>query len=79
LLRDEGVRIHDSLESAFKDRTIDQRYRTICNKVKGSVCEYFGTSDGWIAETSFSHPMGFGGKVDLHNYKDIHVVADFQD
>ena len=75
LARDEGVRIHDSLESAFKDRTIDQRYRTICNKVKGSVCEYFGTSDGWIAETSFSHPMGFGGKVDLHN---TNIVADFK-
>ena len=77
LARDEGVRIHDSLESAFKDRTIDQRYRTICNKVKEAVFEYFGFSDRWIAETSFSYPKGFGGKVDLHN-KDIHVVADFK-
>lgn len=76
LARDEGTRIHDALESVFKDRVVDQRYRSLCNKVKASVCEYFGAWDGWIAETSFSH-NGYGGKVDLHN-KSIHVVADFK-
>lgn len=77
LARDEGSRIHDSLESVFKERVVDRQYLQLCEKVKASVCEYFGTQDGWIAETSFSHSMGFGGKADLNN-KTINVVADFK-
>lgn len=77
LARDEGARIHDSLESVFKDRVVDQRYRKLSNKVKASVCEYFGTSEGWKAETSFSYDLGYGGKVDLNNVL-FNVVADFK-
>lgn len=77
LARDEGTRIHDALESAFKDRVIDRRYHRIAHKVKDAVNEYFDVSGGWTAEETFAHPAGYGGKSDLIHRR-IVVVADFK-
>jgi hypothetical protein len=77
LARDEGTRIHDALESSFKDQVIDTKYIDLTNKVKQAVFEFFGTSEGWKAEESFAHCSGYGGKVDLNN-RDIKVVIDFK-
>jgi len=77
LARDEGTRIHDALESVFKGRTVDRKYRSIAENVKREVCDYFGVEDGWVAEESFAHSLGYGGKVDL-SHRVFDVVIDFK-
>lgn len=77
LARDKGSAIHDALESVFKGRVVTKEYRGIANKVHGDVITHFGQDDFWEAEQSFSHEIGYGGKVDLNN-KEINVVLDFK-
>ena len=76
LARNKGTEIHNALECSFKSIYPGDEYEGIANKVKAAVFEYFGVSDGWIAEESFAHSLGFGGKVDLHNK--IGIVLDFK-
>lgn len=59
---DAGTEIHASIENFYQGKPSSSPY------VKGAtnlILETFGPQS-WIAERSFSHEIGFGGKCDLH-------------
>ena len=59
---DAGTEIHASIESFYQGKPSSSPY------VKGAtnlILETFGPQS-WVAERSFSHEIGFGGKCDLH-------------
>lgn len=71
-----GTAIHAVLQRHFEgvppeDFTDEAIY---VNGVGRKLNEWFGPKK-WIAEASFAHPLGFGGKCDLH---DDDTVCDFK-
>ena len=69
-----GTLIHDQLEKYFTGVDVPVAYTTMCEAVDRKLTEVCG-SNGWVAEKSFSHHSGYGGKVDLHNDE---WVVDFK-
>jgi hypothetical protein len=63
---DKGTDIHAAVECYFQDRPLTG-YRDIAEQVQHELRGYFGDL-AWPldAEKTFAHPLGFGGKVDLH-------------
>lgn len=62
--RDRGTEIHAAIQGHFEGKAPSEE---MWPHVKGVVAElekHFGKRE-WVAERSFAHPMGFGGKVDL--------------
>ncbi len=59
-----GTAIHKSLEQYFSGKAPDV-HEEHCVGVEKALLEHFGEQD-WEAETTFSSPLGFGGKTDLH-------------
>lgn len=64
---EEGTRIHDAIEDAFKGRMVPPKYVPHVDGVMRKLHELYPGVTDWIAERSFCHPLGFGGKVDLHS------------
>jgi len=76
-----GSKIHDSIE---------QHIKTGCSNIQiisTPVVEFLNSEFKgfeWVAEDSFSHPMGFGGKIDLYGVKgrgkktEQRMVLDFK-
>lgn len=74
---DEGTRIHDAIECHFKRKPFDAKYDPHVEAVLRRLHElYPGVSD-WVAEESFAHALGYGGKVDL-NSPSTGIVADWK-
>lgn len=73
---DMGTSVHAALESAFEGRPFSGDYVQHVDAVRNALRDRYGPSQ-WVAEESFAHPSGFGGKVDLHR-KDNPVVLDFK-
>lgn len=80
-----GTRIHDAIEEAIKNDFIATTNDLI--DVVEPVIEFLKNNfDGFefVAEASFYHPSGFGGKVDLYGVKDAgtanerRMVLDFK-
>jgi hypothetical protein len=72
-----GTLIHGCIERAIKLEPIMPEYQIYNPHVKGAlkaVEEWCGMDDLSI-EKSFAHPLGYGGRVDIHK-KDF--VADFK-
>ena len=61
-----GTTIHDHLEKYFKGEDTPREHMFLCDNVSRVLDIKCGNSN-WIAEKSFSHPSGYGGKVDLHS------------
>ena len=59
-----GSRMHDVLEQFYKSNG-SSIWPLYCIEIDRMLYEHFGQQN-WIPEKSFSDPMGFGGKVDLH-------------
>ena len=72
---DIGTEIHDSLECASLGERYPAKYATIVGRVNDEVEKAFGNHQ-WVAEKSFCHPLGFGGKVDLHSAEGI--IIDYK-
>ena len=70
-----GTLIHDSLEKYFKGEDTPREHMFLCDNVSHALDDKCGNGDPWIAEKSFSHPSGYGGKVDLYNEE---WVVDFK-
>lgn len=73
-----GTAIHAAIQGHFQQEPPTRGYEP---HVKGAVAALQawageGTEGQWIAEAAFAHPIGFGGKVDLHVPGD--VVVDFK-
>jgi hypothetical protein len=44
---------------------------------KGEIARLFPDVSDWVSEKSFAHPLGYGGKVDLHS-PSTGIVVDFK-
>lgn len=64
---EEGNRIHDACEMAIKGRAYPKAYEPHVAAVRARLAELFPDVTDWVAEQSFAHASGFGGKVDLHS------------
>lgn len=74
---EEGTRIHDACECAIKGRPYPGTYRKHVEGALAKLRELFPDVNDWIAEASFAHPSGFGGKVDLHS-PSTGIVVDYK-
>jgi hypothetical protein len=61
-----GTAIHAALESYYGGISPSEEFAA---HVQGTMEEVANVTrlSGWIAEKSFCHPLGYGGKNDLHN------------
>jgi len=59
-----GTDIHNSIEDFWTGRTMSRHFEHV-KAVNDLLREEFGEQE-WIAERSFGHELGFGGKCDLH-------------
>jgi len=64
---EEGSRIHDACERHYRGLDVPECYRPHVAGVAAEVSRLFPHVTDWIAEASFAHESGFGGKVDLHS------------
>lgn len=74
---EEGTRIHDAIECAFKGRVYAPKYRPHVDAVMLRIGELFPGVTDWVSEQSFAHPSGYGGKVDLHS-PSTGIVIDYK-
>ena len=77
---DAGTDIHASIQNFYEGGSVTRHTEHIsaCSKV---IAETFGLH-GWIAERSFAHEIGFGGKIDLHSPDGVVIdvkTKDFTD
>jgi len=61
-----GTTIHDHLEIFFKGGDAPREHMFLCDAVERKLSDVCGNSN-WVAEASFAHASGYGGKIDLHN------------
>jgi hypothetical protein len=62
---EEGTRIHAAIEQHYGGQDFDHKYADHVFGVRTSIRLQFQV-DEFHAEHAFSHPLGFGGKTDLH-------------
>lgn len=74
---EEGNRIHDAIECAFKGRVYPPDYRPHVEAAQRALAETFPGVTDWIAEASFAHESGYGGKVDIHS-PSTGIVVDWK-
>jgi hypothetical protein len=74
---EEGTRIHDAIECAFKGHTYPADYRPHVEAARAALAEAFPGVTDWVAEASFAHESGYGGKVDLHS-PSTGIVVDWK-
>lgn len=74
---DEGTRIHDALETAYKGGEVPEAYRRHVVPVMDAIGALYPDVNDWVSERSFAHALGFGGKVDLHS-PSTGIVIDFK-
>jgi hypothetical protein len=70
-----GTEIHGAIESWYRlPHDVSGEFAPWISQVVCAVGGWFG-SQKWSTEKSFAHPLGYGGKVDLHSPE---VVIDFK-
>jgi len=69
---EKGTAIHAAIQGHFEGEPSSENFWPY---VKGAIKAVMELGDSWVAERVFCHPLGFGGKVDLHNHE---VVLDFK-
>lgn len=74
---EEGERIHDACEKHLTGKKVDAKYLPHAIAVRDKLDYYFPKIYDWVAEQSFAHPLGFGGRVDLYS-PSTGVVVDFK-
>lgn len=74
---EEGTRIHDACERHYLGRSVPEQYRPHVAGVVAAIQEAFPHVTDWVAEASFAHVSGFGGKVDLHS-PSTGIVVDYK-
>lgn len=67
-----GTDIHAVIEQFYRGDVYLPEYPTYVHKTNQALVDAFGPQN-WIAEESFAHSSGFGGKVDLHSKSGIVV------
>jgi hypothetical protein len=74
---EEGDRIHNAIEDSYKDRPIPDQYGKHVMAARAELNRLFPDVDDWIAEKTFTHPLGFAGKCDLHS-PSTGIVVDWK-
>ena len=74
---DNGTEGHDALECATKGLAYPEELSATVERVRALLVETFPDVHDWIAEKSFCHKEGFGGKVDLHS-PSTGIVVDYK-
>jgi len=74
---EEGTRIHDAIEKAFNRHAYPKQYGPHVDSTMAEIRRLYPSVSDWIAEASFAHPAGYGGKVDLHS-PSTGLVVDFK-
>jgi hypothetical protein len=69
-----GTEIHAAVETFYRGGMPPAESRAWVITTSNVVRGWFG-EQAWSAEKSFAHPLGYGGKVDLHSAE---VVIDFK-
>ena len=69
-----GTDIHASLDKAYSGKPYDPAHEVYVTAVMNAISEKYGEQE-WMAEKSFAHPLGFGGKIDLASST---IVIDFK-
>jgi hypothetical protein len=69
-----GTSIHASLEKAYEGKDWPAEHDPHVLATRDAVAKHFGQQE-WASERSFSHDLGFGGKIDLASPE---VVLDFK-
>jgi hypothetical protein len=74
--RDLGTEIHNAIEQRLHGSIYNKAYR---EHVEGALAALEGWCglDGILPEKSFAHPLGFGGKSDVHKVAP-QFIADFK-
>lgn len=73
----DGSNIHDACEQLVKTGSCPEQYRVHAEAAVAELHRLFPDVNDWVAELSFAHPLGFGGKVDLHS-PSTGIVADYK-
>jgi hypothetical protein len=71
---EKGTAIHAAIQGHYEGKAPDPDYFEYVKSAVTEVDTYF-TGRKWVAEASFSHPLGFGGKTDLFTQG---IVIDFK-
>lgn len=74
---EEGTRIHDAIEQSFKGQPVPGYYMPHVEATRSLIADLYPSVTDWVAEASFAHPVGFGGKVDLHS-PSTGIVIDYK-
>lgn len=61
---DAGTDIHASIEAFYRGEVRDRHQEHVQGVIKELDAHF--SHQAWVAERSFSHESGFGGKIDLH-------------
>lgn len=69
-----GTEIHGALECHFAGRPYNAELRPWVEGVDDLLRRELGEQE-WKAEKSYAHPLGYGGKADLHS---ANVLIDFK-
>lgn len=71
-----GTQIHAAIEAHYRGLATSsgEEFGAWVDHVVGGIGAWFGPQ-AWGAERSFAHPLGYGGKVDLHSPA---VLLDFK-
>lgn len=74
----EGTRIHDACETYVRDRgRCNDKYLPHAQAAAAELKKLFPNVDDWVVEKSFAHPLGFGGKCDLHS-PSTGIICDYK-
>jgi hypothetical protein len=60
-----GTAIHAAIQGHYEGNPPDEAYWPHVKGCAGKLIEHFGERQ-WLVEKSFAHPMGYGGKTDIH-------------
>ena len=71
-----GTEIHGAIERHLRGETVEPALQPWVDAAMAQVDTCFG-KQSWSPEKSFAHPLGYGGKVDLHSTSN-RVVVDFK-
>jgi hypothetical protein len=60
-----GTQIHAEIQAHFEGRPYNPEFKAYVEGAVSAISGHFNDWE-WIAEKSFAHELGFGGKCDLH-------------
>lgn len=72
-----GDKIHDACFNHLVGKPVDTEFLPHAIAAAETIQTNFPDVDDWVAEQPFAHPLGFGGRVDLHSKK-YGIVIDYK-